>query len=107
MKKDDKLFKSYWNENDPIVKPTKHNNPQNTENSVISAVKESKKQYYENYFQKHSTNVKKTWDAIKSIITLKAKGETSPNSDIKWNYENEQKIYCRNFYFFVNLSSNF
>lgn len=34
MKKDDKLFKSYWNENDPIVKATKHNNPQNTENSV-------------------------------------------------------------------------
>ena len=43
-------------------------------------VKNSKKKYYQTYFQKHSKYVKKTWDGIKSIVTLKSKDKTTPNS---------------------------
>ena len=32
--------------------------------SVISKIKESKIQYYQHYFWKYSTNVKKAWDGI-------------------------------------------
>ena len=48
-------------------------------NSAICEIKDMKKQY-QYYFQKYSTNVKKNWNLIKSIATLKAKAKTSPNS---------------------------
>ena len=38
------------------------------------------KKQYQYYFQKYFTNVKKNWNLIKSIVTLKAKAKTSPNS---------------------------
>ena len=53
MKKHDKLFKLYCNESNPILKATKHNNFKIARNSVISKIKESKKQYYQHYSQKH------------------------------------------------------
>ena len=87
MKKCDKLFKLYFNENDPILKATKHNNFEIVRNSVISKIKESKKEYYQHHFQKYSTNIKKTSDGIKSIVSLKTKAKTSPNS-LKENVRN-------------------
>ena len=48
MEKRDKLLKIYCNESDSILKATKQNR-----------IKESKKQYYQRYSQKYSTNIKK------------------------------------------------
>ena len=42
-------------------------------NHVVSEQCKSKTEYYQNYFEKHKTNVKMLWTGIKSIITLKAK----------------------------------
>ena len=58
---------------------TKHSDYKKIQNIVVSKLKESKKQYYQNYFQKNSKNLKKTWDTIKSVVTLKSKARTSPN----------------------------
>ena len=46
----------------------------------MSKIKESKKQYYLNYFQRNSKNLKKTWNDKKSVVTLKSKAKASPNS---------------------------
>ena len=59
MEKRDKLLKIYCNESDSILKATKQNNFKIVIPYVISKIKESKKQYYQRYSQKYSTNIKK------------------------------------------------
>lgn len=80
MKKGDKLFKLYCNEGDPTLKATKHNNYNKARNSVIPKIKELKKNNYQEYFQKYSAKVKKDWDGIKSVVTIKAKPKSLPNA---------------------------
>ena len=46
MNKRDKLFKLYGNENNLTLKATNYNNFTETRNSVMSKIKEFKKQYY-------------------------------------------------------------
>ena len=65
MKKRDKPFKLSCNKSDP--KEIKHSNFKKAQNYVMSKIEESRKQYYQNYFQKYCTNVKKTWDGTESI----------------------------------------
>ena len=81
MRECNRLFKRYCNESNPTLKVAKHNKYKNAQSSVIFKAKKSeKKEYYQNYFQKHSKNVKKNWDSIKSTVTLKSKNKTTPNS---------------------------
>ena len=88
-----RFFKTYCQETNSTVKLTKHNGYKRIQktltkhngykrirNIVVSKIEESKKQYYQNYFQRNSKNLKKYWDGIKSVVTLKSKTKTSPNS---------------------------
>ena len=59
MRERDRLFKRYCNKNNLTLKVAKHNKYKNTPNVIIFKVKKSKKGYYQNYFQKHSKDVKK------------------------------------------------
>ena len=77
MRERDMLFKGYSNENNPTLKVAKHSKYKNIRNLITFKVKKSKKEYYQNYFQKHSRNVKKIWDGIKSIVTLISKEKNS------------------------------
>ena len=47
---------------DPALKATKHNNFKKT---LKFCKKNQKIQYYQNNFQKYSTNIKLTWNGIK------------------------------------------
>ena len=60
MRECDRLFKRYCNENNPTLQVAKHNKYKNARNVIIFKVKKPKKEYYQNYFQKYSKNVKKT-----------------------------------------------
>ena len=110
MRERDRLFKSYCQETHPTVKLTKHNdNKRIRKNKKNSKIKESKKQYYQNYFQRNSKNLKRTWDGIKSVATLKSKTKTSPNSlfvhrNIIVNKTSIAETFNN---FFVNVGSNF
>ena len=42
-------------------------------NRVDRELKRSKKSYYSNYFDKHSSNIKKTWQGIRSLVNVKNK----------------------------------
>ena len=55
MRERDRLFKRYCDENNPTLKVSKHNKYKNAPKKK----KKSKKEYCQNYFQKHSKNVKK------------------------------------------------
>ena len=80
MRERERLFKSYCQETNPTVKLTKHNDYKRIRNIVVSRIKQSKKKYYQNYFPRNSKNLKKALDGIKSVVTLKSKAKTSPNS---------------------------
>ena len=80
MREHIRFFKTYCQETNSTVKLTKHNGYKRIRNIVVSKIKESKKQYYQNCFQRNSKNLKKYWDGIKSVVTLKSKTKTSPNS---------------------------
>ena len=79
MRERHKLFKSYCQETNPTVKLSKHNNYKRIRNIIVSKLKQSKKQYFQNYFQRNWKNLKKAWNGIKSVVTLKSKLKTSPN----------------------------
>ena len=70
MRERNRLFKLYCSEINPTLKVVKHNKYENAWNLVIFKVKKLKKQFYQNYFQKHSKNV---------LNQLKSKDKTAPN----------------------------
>ena len=67
-----------------------------------------KKRYYDSYFKRHTHDIKKVWNGIKSIVTLKSKSKTSPKSlNIDGNCITNEKIIAENFNnFFVEIGSN-
>ena len=108
MRKRDRLFKCYYNENNPTLKVAKHNRYKNARNTFIFKVEQSKKEYYQNYFRKHSKNAKKTWYGIKSMVALKSKDKTTPNSlMVNGNVITNKNCIAEIFNdFFVNVGSN-
>ena len=80
MRESDRLFNSYCQETNPTVKLTKHNGYKRIRNIVVYKIKQSKRQYYQNYFQRNLKNLRKTWDRMKSVVTLKSKTKSSPTS---------------------------
>ena len=103
MREHDRLFKRYSNENNKV---TKHGKYKNARNVVIFKVKQSKKEC-QNYFQKHSKNVIKTQGGVKSIVTLKSKDKTTPNSlMVNGNIITNRNCIAEIFNdFFVNVGS--
>ena len=53
MRERKKLFKRYCSDNNPTPKVKKHNKYKNARNAIILKAKKSKKEYYQNNFQKH------------------------------------------------------
>ena len=72
MRECDKLFKRYCNESNPTLHVAKHNKYKNAQTLVIFKVKQTKKEYHHNYFQKHSKNVNK----INRNIEIKRKNSS-------------------------------
>ena len=94
MKLREKKFKFYCKENDINLKQNYHNDFKRLRNEVKSKLKNEKKRYYDSYFKRNSNDIKKVWNGIKSLVTLKSKSETSPKSlNIDENcVTNEKKI---------------
>ena len=108
MRKRDRLFKCYCNENNPTLKVAKHNRYKNAQNTFIFKVKQSKKEYYRIIFESIQKILKKPWDDIKSMVALKSKDKTTPNSlmvngDVITNKNCIAGIFND---FFVNVGSN-
>jgi len=80
IKQKNKLFKLYINSKNPEAKILHHINFKKHRNMLETLMKESKRQYFINYFNKNSDNLKATWKGIRNIINLKSKSESSPKS---------------------------
>ena len=77
-------------------------------NRVIRELKKSKKNYYTQYFEENKTNIKKTWDGIRSIINIKNSKQTTINQiKVKDRVINNHKEIAETLNnFFVNVGPN-
>ena len=74
-------------------------------NRINREIKKSKKDYYNQYFENNSNDIKKTWDGIRSIINTKGKNLNNI-TQLKVNEEvinNPKKIVEEINHFFVNV----
>ena len=67
------VFKEYIKCTDPNRKPNLHKNYKALKNEVTLLTRNSKTNYYHNYFSRNKENLRKTWQAIKEIINIKSK----------------------------------
>lgn len=57
-----------------------HNNYKQYRNLIVDLIRKSKKQHYQKYFIENSNNIRKTWDGIKTIISISKMKSTVPTS---------------------------
>ncbi|XP_065684726.1 uncharacterized protein LOC136096953 [Hydra vulgaris] len=74
-----KLFKKYIRSKNQTNKTMFHNEYKIFRNKLQSKLKESKKNYFDNYFTENIKNIKATWKGIKNIISIKSNSHTTPN----------------------------
>ena len=75
---------------DKLLKKLKKSNDQPTRdlfkkfrNRIAIALKDSKANYYYNYFQTNSKNMKQLWSGIKSVINIRKSSNVSVISKLK------------------------
>ena len=72
----DKLYKDFASETDENRKKDLHSSYKDYRNKIVFLLRKSKKQHFTNFFKEHNTNIKKTWEGIKSLIDISKKKST-------------------------------
>ena len=101
MKTRDQLFKKYINSKNEN-KEQIHNDYKRHRNIIVELIRLSKKNHYQSYFNDNLNNVKKTWDGIKSLISISNNKSMSPSSlniNNKLNNDPVDIANCFNDYF--------
>ena len=77
-------------------------------NRVNRELKKSKRSYYTTYFEEHSSNIKKTWEGIRSIVNIKNSVNTKiAQLKINGRVIDEPKLLVNEINnFFVNVGPN-
>ena len=78
MRRRDKLFHQYIRVNDPPRKLALHMEYKLIRNQIVNLIKQSKQNFYKNYFTTNNNNLHKIWQGIKQIINVKSKTYDSP-----------------------------
>ena len=64
----DKMFKSFLQETDVQIKEQAYNRYKIYHNQITKLLRESKKNYYQQFFTLNMSNAKKTWKALKDCL---------------------------------------
>ena len=64
----DKLHKQFIKAENETVKSLFHDRYKTLRNRIVTLCRQSKKSYYQKYFETNSVNLRNTWRGIKSII---------------------------------------
>ena len=81
-----KAFRKYMNsKGNPEVKEYLKTNYKNITNEITNLTRQSKKDYYKQYFTENTENLQKIWKGIKEIINIKSKNYTQPTCIIEKN----------------------
>ena len=108
MNERDSILKQCSKEKDVAVKENLFKLYQSKRNKVISDIRNSKGDYYHNFFLENKSDIKKTWEGIKNIVNINKKQNVLP-SKLRYkncNFELDQDI-ANNFNdFFVNIGNS-
>ncbi len=78
-----------------------------TRNLIITLIRNSKRNYYNYYFQEHKSNLKKTWEGIRDIVKVSKKCRMTPTQLLynnKLHFSNGDMADAMND-FFVNIGN--
>ena len=71
MKKRDLLYKNLTSKNDnPVEHRSISFEYKKYRNLIVTLLKRSKENYFQNYFEKNKNDVKKTWNGIRNILAV-------------------------------------
>ena len=76
----EKLHKQYIKAENDVIKSLFLERYKTVRNKIVSLCRQSKKHYYQKYFETNSLNLRNTWRGIRSIINLREKAKSSPSS---------------------------
>ena len=76
----EKFHKKFIKEKDQSKKNIFHEQYRTFRNQIVTASRQSKKLYFQKYFEENSLNLRNTWRGIKSIININHKGKSKPTS---------------------------
>ena len=76
----EKLHKQFIKAENVTVKSLFHTRYKTLRNRIVTLCRQSKKLYYQKYFEINSVNLRNTWRGIKSIINLNEKDKSTPSS---------------------------
>ena len=85
MAKRDVFYKDFAKEKDPIKKNRLGSIYRSYRNLIVSLLRKSKKKYYNDFFEEHKQNAKKTWDGIRDLINVSKKSSININKIIHDN----------------------
>ena len=78
MNNKNKAFKKYMNCKDPHIKENLKTEFKTIKNELTNLTRQSKKDFYNNYFSTNTKNLQKIWQDIKEIINIKTKNTILP-----------------------------
>ena len=81
MKIRDRIYKEYASEKDETKKRELFTLFKEYRNKIVALLRISKKKHFADYFKEHNSNIKKTWEGIKSLIDISKKKSTNNTKD--------------------------
>ena len=79
IKDRDTLYKAFAKATDPTNKSELFLRYKQKRNLIVTLLRESKKQYFADFFEEHKSDVKKTWEGIRNIVNVSKKSHVSPS----------------------------
>ena len=80
IKRRDKLLRLYIKTNETNRKEELHTEYKQLRNKIVTLIRNSKKQYFQEYFTENAKDIKKTWTGIKNIINIRTATKGQPTS---------------------------
>mgnify|MGYP001800502907 CR=1 FL=1 len=104
----DKLFSKYCRAKDIRKKFELHEKFKRYRNEIVFKIRNSKKIYFQSFFEKNKNDSKKIWKGIRSLVTLKKKNLTQPtslsvNGELLTNPIKVSNVFNK---YFVNIGPN-
>ena len=102
------LFRKFQRSKNSVIKQNLFIRYKNLRNSIKNNIADSKKQYFNNYFEYNKNNISKIWEGIRSIVNLKNKSAnyvTSLNHQGSTLSDQQQIAEVFNT-FFMNIGPN-
>ena len=108
IKQREKLHKNFIKTKDENLKELFHTRYKILRNQIVAQCKESKKQYFQNYFANNANDLRNTWRGIKSLIHLKNNKTTNFDALLINNKETTDPNEIANGFnnYFTNIAKN-